>query len=320
MNDTGRGATTERMFVTDDRDTATTGTFVDRAKAVNQWRRAKILEARLARLRSRNARSTAPITGSAPVVVCMTTHGKRIENAFYAIESIAAGSVRPERVMLWVDDLADVADAPDTLRRLVARGLEIGISPNYGPHTKYYPYVASVAEHQTPLVTADDDIMYPTHWLAALLAAAPAQDILEVVCHRARTIRIVDGQVGPYVDWAITDHSRPSHLTFATGVGGVRYPTALLNILHEAGDEFMGLCPRADDVWLHAIALRNGYRARQLRPTPYPLVVLPYDKDVALWPTNINSGGNDQATAATYTPEDVKILVEETTGSADRSG
>ena len=64
-----------------------------------------------------------------------------------------------------------LAACPASLRRLERRGLEILAAGNYGPHTKYYPYVASTSRHTVPLVTADDDIIYPPEWLALLVDA-----------------------------------------------------------------------------------------------------------------------------------------------------
>jgi hypothetical protein len=271
--------------------------------------RAADLATRLAYLRERNKRSSRPIVGDAPVAVSLTTHGRRIQNVFYALESIARSQTKPRRVVLWLDDPSAAADLPESLVRLQRRGLEIGLSSNYGPHTKYYPYVAEQSQHAIPLVTADDDVLYARDWLDALMGAEPAPG--EVVCHRARRIELVDDAIAPYAQWGFVTDTRLTGRNFATGVGGVRYPVPLLDALHAAGEEFQSCCPKADDVWLHAIALRNGYRARQLTAIAQERPYVPFGKDVSLWPTNVTQGGNDAAVAATYTDEDVRILRSE---------
>ncbi|MCU1548155.1 MAG: glycosyltransferase, partial [Arthrobacter sp.] len=122
-------------------------------------------------LRLRNLVARGPVTGSAPVVVSLTTYGNRIHTVSVAIESIARGKVRPQRLLLWLQSPEQFEARPASLRRLERRGLEVLLSANYGSHTKYYPYVQSVERHTVPLVTSDDDVVYPPNWLARLVTA-----------------------------------------------------------------------------------------------------------------------------------------------------
>ncbi|WP_344122224.1 hypothetical protein [Kocuria aegyptia] len=71
------------------------------------------------------------------------------------MEAIARGSVRPQRLILWLADAEVVAHPPAPLARLVERGLEIRHAADWGPHKKYYPYACSQADHELPLVTAE---------------------------------------------------------------------------------------------------------------------------------------------------------------------
>ncbi len=278
-----------------------------------RWQQAT-LGRRLARLRRRNENSTSPIVGTAPVAVSLTTHGGRIDNVFYTLETIGLGHARPERVVLWLDDATAAGAPPATLERLRRRGLEIRLTDNYGPHTKYYPFVAELAAHAKPLVTADDDVLYGRDWLAALLAGgelARGTGAREVVCHRARRIQVSAGRIAPYDTWPFATDTRATARTFATGVGGVLYPPEILDALHRAGDGFRSCCPKADDVWLHAITLRTGFRARQLAAVAREGPYVPFGKQQSLWRTNVSEGGNDVAIAATYTAADVRTLVSE---------
>src|SRR5690606_5888706 len=110
---------------------------------------------------ARFARTAMVVPGKGLPTVSLTTHGERISRVHIAIESIAQGNQLPGRIILWLDE-PDVLDAlPQALRRQAARGLEVRLSSNYGPHTKYFPYVRSEAVHHVPLATADDDVVYP---------------------------------------------------------------------------------------------------------------------------------------------------------------
>src|SRR4051794_26676324 len=77
----------------------------------------------LAAMRVRNRVSRSSVLGSAEVIVSLTTYGTRLSTVAYAIESIAAGSVRPKRMVLWLDDPSGFEHRPVSLRRLERRGL-----------------------------------------------------------------------------------------------------------------------------------------------------------------------------------------------------
>jgi len=248
---------------------------------------------------------TSPGTGP---VVSLTTFGVRTARVHLAIESIGRGSLLPSRLVLWLDDPAQLANLPRSLRRLERRGLEIRQSENYGPHTKYFPYVMSLETHLVPLVTADDDTVYPREWLAAL-RAAHRETPDHVVCHRARRITLDDdAAIEPYTRWRFVTDSAPSPLNLATGVSGVLYPVAMLHALRDAGESFRECAPRTDDIWLHAVALRSGVPVRQLdaRAGLFPLV--PSTQAVSLVADNVHGPGNDDAVRRTYGADDLAAL------------
>jgi hypothetical protein len=229
------------------------------------------------RLRVINRRSTAPIVGDAEVAVSLTSHGKRIQNVWKTIETIGNGTVKPKRVILWLDDTNTVSDPPATLRRLQTRGLELRHCHDYGPHKKYYPYVSELFpdEPNRPLVTADDDVYYPSTWLEELLAAHRPD---EVTAFRAR-IRLD----GPYGSWPMCTTTEAVDRVFATGVSGVAYPPRLLQTLRDRGTEFTRICPRADDYWLHFAAGAVGIPIRQVRSAAADWWPMPVASNRGLW-------------------------------------
>ena len=135
---------------------------------------------------------------------------------------------------------------------------------------------------------------------------------LPVLLNAARTYRahriVLDADgIAPYKKWRPARSSQPSHLNFATGVDGVRYPREMVRYVAGRGTEFLDLTPRADDVWLNHCALRAGFPVQQVtaRSANFPLV--PGSQRVRLSRVNL-SGGNDVQIAATYTAEDVAKL------------
>ena len=101
----------------------------------------------------------------------LTTFGPRIAIAYLAIEAIGRGILKPSRLMLWLDAREQGRALPPSLLRLAERGLEIRYCEDIGPHKKYYPFVASQRSFERPLVTADDDVIYPRDWLRELMQA-----------------------------------------------------------------------------------------------------------------------------------------------------
>src|SRR5262249_34527930 len=144
---------------------------------------------RLAWLKRRNRSSRASVISPSGPVISMTSYGARLQSVHLALESIAAGAILPSRLILWVDSSQALANPSVELKRLVERGLEIRLSDNYGPHTKYYPYLLSADAFDVPLATADDDQIYAKWWLEGLVRSH-ARFPDAVNCYRAHTIRL----------------------------------------------------------------------------------------------------------------------------------
>jgi hypothetical protein len=258
------------------------------------------------KLEAQNLNSNLAVTRPGGPAVSLTSHGKRINTVHLTIESIASGSLLPSELNLWLDDEKRFRELPESLERLKKRGLSVNLTNNYGPHTKYYPFVDSRAEFATPMVTADDDILYPESWLKDL-AAGFASNPNVVHCHRARVIALEGEQLAPYRDWALCESTAPAWHHFLNGVSGVIYPPKLLAALKAAGTAFVDCCPKADDVWLHAIALRENFPVVQLTNRAMHFPIVPGSDEIALFPQNIASG-NDLQIKKTYTESDIQRI------------
>jgi hypothetical protein len=244
-------------------------------------------------------------------VVSLTTHGSRVLTTHLTIESIGRGELLPSRIILWLDEATTFSNLPAALRRLQKRGLEVKLCKNYGPHTKYYPYLLSEKVITQPLVTADDDILYPSYWLRNLVEAF--RNFSDSVnCYRARIITVKEGEVSPYARWEICTAEEPSFRNLATGVSGVIYPPQLLMGIRAAGNLFEDCCPKADDLWLHVQALRSGYKIKQLGREAIHFAMLPGSQKVCLFAGNVlRHEGNDRQVRSTYTKADVDILLRD---------
>lgn len=280
-------------------------------RKLHGWMEPMLASRDLAALKTLNSTATGKLLADGGPVVSLTTHGMRLDSVYLTIESIGRGRLLPSRLILWVDDPARFAALPDSLQRLQRRGLEVLLTQNFGPHTKYYPYVASKKTHDVPLVTADDDIIYPPDWLLDLSRAA-RQTPGMICCFRAHRVGIdsaaATATIAPYSQWLPCETRAAEPRNFGTGVSGVIYPPSFLDFLHQQGTAFLDCCPKADDIWLHVAALRSGLKVRQIGRLPKHFPCLPDTQGMGLVHSNSAAGGNDEQIKRSYGASDIALL------------
>ena len=255
-----------------------------------------------------NLTSSESAVASGGPVVSLTSFGKRARTVGFTIESIAQGEMRPSRLILWLDEPELLSQPSAMLVRLQRRGVEVLQTENWGPHKKYYPYVASQSAFNVPVVTADDDVLYPTTWLAKLMQRYGAHSD-SVHCYRARVVNLVGDRLAPYASWNECGTTAPSHRHFSIGMAGVLLPPPLLQELQRRGPEFRKDCPRTDDIWLNLHAQRLGAKVRQVHASPDYFMLLPGTQKGGLLHDNV-AGGNDSALTALYAADDLARLAQ----------
>lgn len=250
------------------------------------------------RMTASDARFSLPKNNSADgelLVVSLTSFPMRINKLWIVVESILHQSRRPDRVVLWLSDeeFDSIEDVPHTLRRLQSRGLDIEIcNGNLLSHKKFY-YVFSKYPDAT-IVTVDDDVIYRDDMLEMLCQSSENFPGC-VCCNRSSIYGYNSSGLIPYSRWRANVEyvNVPRSDIFPTGIGGVLYPKGslykdLLNV-----ELFMSLCPKADDVWLKAMANMNKTKTVQTPASVYALPVL-YRDNITLASTNVVSGNDVQ--------------------------
>ena len=203
-----------------------------------------------------------------PVIISLTSYGRRVnETLHFTLFSLLSQSVKPDKIVVWlgVNEWHN-GNLPKTLKKLTDFGVEIKFCKDIGPFTKIIPSLREFPD--SVIVTADDDLYYPKNWLKKLLDCR-AENPEKICIHRAHEITFTDGKINPYVQWkhAVKQTQNPENL-FITGVGGVLYPPDSLGKNATNEELFLKLSPKADDVWLWAMAklqktpmiiVKNGY-------------------------------------------------------------
>ena len=197
------------------------------------------------------------------VIVSLTSYGRRIFDVAVAIESIMQGSVKPNRIVLWVAEDFQGKHLPVMLQKQMTRGLEVAFCKDTRSYKKLIPSLKKYPD--AAIITVDDDVMYRLDFVENLMAAhKEAPD--HIVAYRIHRITLEGGKPQSYLKWAgCAQVDDDSPLNFFTSGGGVVFPAHCL--ASEAFDEdvFMRICPHADDVWFNAMALLKGTRTIQCK-------------------------------------------------------
>ncbi|NMA32678.1 MAG: glycosyltransferase family 2 protein, partial [Alphaproteobacteria bacterium] len=146
------------------------------------------------------------------------------------------------------------------------------------------------------IVIADDDVIYPSDWLAQLIATHKKYPNA-VIGHHIYRINLNK----PYRKWCKIQNKiwrqwffgRPSFKNFATGVGGILYPPHSLHpdVFNEK--LFRKIAPTNDDVWFWAMTLLNGTKITIAQKPIKNLPFIANSQKTSLWEENQN-GKNEK--------------------------
>lgn len=92
------------------------------------------------------------------VVVSLTTYGKRLYEVASTIESIMQGTMKPNRIVLWLEEGLKDTPLPILLQRQQTRGLEIGYCEDLRSYKKLIPTLIKYPD--AVIITIDDDAIY----------------------------------------------------------------------------------------------------------------------------------------------------------------
>jgi len=228
-----------------------------------------------------------------PLVISLTSYAKRFGTLSYTIKSLLDQDVQYDRLILWVGR-DDYDLLPSDVQILEGDIFEVRVTTDIRSYTKLIPALREFPEAY--IVTADDDIHYPTNWLSTILRGyVPGRRM--TVCRRAH-MALVDGAgvTTSYASWphSIGDQIDPGsgRALFPTGVGGVLYPPSTFSeeVLNETA--FIDLCPFADDIWFFWMQLINNVERRRVGSVE-KFVTWPSTQETGLLNDNLHLGRND---------------------------
>lgn len=195
------------------------------------------------------------------IIVSLTSYPKRFEKLHLVIRSLLVQTMPPDEIILYLDDDVVVDKLPDSLCKLEKYGFKIEWRPGrLKPHKKYY---YALKEHPDDIiVTVDDDVMYPADLIENLFKTHMMFTDCVVATRAHRILFDKNKKIKSYNNWHWADEHRnkPSLALMATGVGGVLYPPCCMNEEIFNQELFLKLSPKADDLWLKVMQIKNKTR------------------------------------------------------------
>ena len=93
------------------------------------------------------------------VIVSLTSFGKRIFDVYLAIESFMQGTIKPNKIILWLSENEfNGKMLPHTLQLQQVRGLEIKFCKDLRSYKKLIPSLKLYPD--ACIITIDDDVIY----------------------------------------------------------------------------------------------------------------------------------------------------------------
>ena len=245
------------------------------------------------------------------IIVSLTTYGRRINDVCFTIESLMQQTLKANKIILWLDESFRNSSLPNSLERLIKRGLQVNFTKDIKSYKKLIPTLRAFPNDV--IITVDDDAIYDFDFIEKNIKAH-MDDPKSIYAGRIHSMTFEkNGVLKPYLKWDLNCSSKPSrHLV--TGVGGVLYPPHSLHQYVFDEDVFMSICPTADDVWFTAMAKLNGTDIKKILtrdPRGEDYISNEIVQDMALFNTNVGDGGrNDLQIKAVFSKYDIYDLIK----------
>lgn len=227
------------------------------------------------------------------IIVSLTTIPSRYKDVQISINTIMRQTLKPKKIILYIDKKNEHVALPNGLKKLVKRGLTIEyVNDEIKAHTKYY--YALKKNTNSVVITVDDDIIYDKNLIKRLYDKHKKYP-KSVICARAHKITFLNNELAKYSNWeGECDKIRmPSNYLFATGVGGVLYPTGIFKDTTFDLDLIKKLSLNNDDIWLKYMEILSGVKVCLIDGKIPRLVSVRGSQKVGLYKTNVGKNIND---------------------------
>jgi hypothetical protein len=196
------------------------------------------------------------------LIISLTTYGRRLYDVYLTIETVMRQTMKPNKIILWLEEALKDTDIPLILKKQQSRGLEIRYCEDLKSYNKLIPSLLKFPE--AVIITIDDDCLYNFDIIENLFTAY-INNPAYIYALRLHRIKLNSKNIPePYSGWNWEyEGFDASPLNFPTGIGGVLYPPHCFPPEVFNKGVFTEICEHADDVWFKAMALMNGILSRK---------------------------------------------------------
>ncbi|NWK74512.1 hypothetical protein HYG93_09455 [Acinetobacter sp. SwsAc6] len=230
----------------------------------------------------------------ADVIVSLTSYHKRFKSLKWTLESLMQQKTQYQYRLILIlsqEDIKKYGKLPGYLSNFQKRGLELLIVEE---NLKSYKKAFYTYEMGAPLVTADDDIYYPLYWLQKIMEESVKTPNI-ILAYRGHYILNENNKILPYVEWMKWSeknfYKEERYSFLPTGTSGVYYPIDSLKGLKESKENFLHICPHADDFWFKYLTVCNAFKARRISEKNIHFPIM--NKGESLFEVNVGEGLND---------------------------
>lgn len=229
-----------------------------------------------------------------PLIVSLTSYGKRMDKLHLVIESIMQQTEKPNRIILWLaEDEKNSDNIPVRVKQFQERGLEIFFCPDFKSYKKIVPTLSICPE--ADVITFDDDIIYPQDVIEKLVKGHLKYPDTIIACRAHRLTFDQDGSIMPYMQWDWIVKGGTSIRLLPTTGWGTLFPSSCFHEDFMNDALFMKLAPQGDDLWCKFMSVLKGIKVHSLDIQLCDFVEL-YTE--GLWTSNVGQNVNDAQISA----------------------
>ncbi|MBR6186202.1 MAG: glycosyltransferase family 2 protein [Clostridia bacterium] len=229
------------------------------------------------------------------IIISLTSYPKRFPELDLCIKSLVNQKMKADRIILWLGSDTGREDMEKLESKYSSYGVEIQKDPenNFYSHKKYYYAMRSFPK--AIIVTADDDLIYPSDWLESLYQSYLANP--DYISAR-RVHRITwdpQGKPMPYISWpGDVKAKEASHGLIATTGAGALFPPGCLKEEAFHHEVFMEKAKTADDLWIKIMAVLSGKKVVWAKNSMIMPTTINLHQQDELSNQNVADGKNDK--------------------------
>jgi Glycosyl transferase family 2 len=200
------------------------------------------------------------------ISINLTTTKSRLYLCSQTVWSLANQSVPVDQIVVWVSREAYLSDEgiteePSWAEKIRQTGTPLVFKwvKNTGPYRKLFPALRA-ANDDDILIYADDDAIYSELWTESLLSDFERYDRKCVVAARVReTVKKKNDILDTYRKFPLI--SLPIVVQdnyIITGLGGVVLKKSHIDPVFLDNEDYLTVCPRADDIWISKLVQLSG--------------------------------------------------------------